>query len=1485
MRKNLLVLGALAALVAGATAQAQSSYFNSVVALNPLGYWPLGETTAPSPANIAATNLGSLTAAFDAAFTGDVIVGIPGALSGITAAAFDGATAAAVTPYSAAVSNQPSFTVEAWLQANDVTDTECALSDFSSDSSGNRSGWLLYLNVSNPGQYNFRTYSGSGTGASLSLNLGAAGSIAQGVWNHVVIVVSNSSPITVFGYINGVQVASATVSGTFEPSAGADNGGFTMGERTDGGFHFNGQIAEAAYYTTALNATTIQSHYTAGTATPSSYATLVQLSTPILYFPMNQPANPAAVNYGTAGSSANGCYEPGTVPGAAGPSFGAFANGFGSSDIACQFSPSGTQNATNPGPGVTCALYPNSALLNDTNSVTLSAWVKVPAGPVGWFEGVVGRGDNSYRFAVDTSGSAHFADGGNGDIVSATAVNDGNWHQWVGVYDAVAGTGSLYIDGLLAGSAAYTPPTGDPNKVLYIGGAPDYDGRNFPGSIAHVAVFTNALTASQIEQVFASAAPSPFEQGTASLKPVAYWPLSETNQPVSVKPSAMHNSGSLGSPALDANITGEVLLGATGATSDGDAAAVFLPTPGGNTAFSYVQSPYLDSSNNPIAYAPSFTIEAWLKAWDNGNVRGGECPLDIIDAASPRSGWLIYLGVSNPDQYEFRAYNTNGTAYASHLLIGAVESVKPNQWNHLVVVVSNGVTSTNMYGYLNGALVATGPFSGGYVPSDGNNAEGGAGSTAGLAIGQRSDGGFPFNGAIDEVAYYATALDANTVLAHYQTALNPNPSVSYSNLVMQSNPSLYYRLDQVASPAFPVAVNYGSAGAAANGFYENGTTPGTPGPTYPGFGTASYSCEMGDTNGPVNSSEGGPGVWCAFNDPLVLDATASISMTAWVKVPTALPLWFETVLGRADLSYRFSLDQTAFPHFAANPNSDLVGPTALNDGQWHFWAGVFDGASVAGYLYIDGVPVAHATGLALQDDPIPLLIGGAADYANRNFVGNVAQVAIFTNALTQAQVASMYAGAGTPPSVAMPGTSLTVNQGANTNITAVVSGALPLNMQWYYIDLSNTTNVLTNQISASLPLPDVQESQDGWQYFLAISNQYGFLLSPTLTLHVVQGPPTIQMDLSPLLAYGPPGVPDNYSVVASGSLPFYYHWFLNGSTNAIPGATNATYAFSVLPGSNTYQVVVSNAFGPTPSSVATVIALTNAPPIIGFGAEISDWTTNGNGNFTTNGFLELTDGSGGEVSSAFFNTPQYVGGFIANFTFQDVGGAANSGGADGMTFCIENDPRTVTALGGGGGDLGVSSLTPATDIQPCATFEINVYNGHTQGIGFGTNGQTGGGDSGAIAYTSVPMVASGDPINIRLYLIEGVMSVLMTDTATGVTFTTNHSFGDPTMLSVVGAPSAYIGFTGADGGVASTQEILSVAFSSTTTPVLSVVPSGHSAMILWPVTVSTLFELQQAPTVLGPWTAVTATPTVANGQNQVIVNAAGTAQFYRLFLQ
>src|ERR1051326_1674608 len=979
------------------------------------------------------------------------------------------------------------------------------------------------------------------------------------------------------------------------------------------------------------------------------------------------------------------------------------------------------------------------------------------------------------------------------------------------------------------------------------------------------------LTAAALALLAGPAAKADYSNSVMALHPAAYWPLQETNLPPDPAPTpSAANLGTLGS-TMDAPFnSADVVLGYPGAlASTTDTADSF------NGFTTRAQSPY----TSDLANAPSFTIEAWLLAPDDGTLWGTTCPLSDVGANRPRTGRLIYKDNNNTGQYTFRTYAANGTASSLSLNIGAAGSIQNEKWYPLAIVVSNAVTVTNVYAYLNGALVAGPTVLPAYVPCDG--------TTGGFSIGDRSDNtGFTFTGAIDEVAYYTNALDAATVLSHYQAGTNPSPATAYSTLVLQQHPILYYRMDEVPTPnggpyviPLPVATNYGSLGSSANGYYQPGTIPGVPGPTNAAFGANSRACQFTPDN--AASSQNGPGVMCAPYNQAALNFNNAVSILAWVQVP-AVPQWFQTVLGRNDSSYRLDVDNGAsqgFAHFAAAPNGDVVGTQHLYDNLWHLWAGVFDPVSATSYIYIDGALQTSAPGSALVNLSSYLMIGGAADYNGRNFSGNIAHVAVFSNALSSAQILTLYNSVGAPPTVTVATNTFYLDENSTGGITATVSGTPPLTFQWYSIDLSNNTNALPGQTSPTLTLTNVSASLNGFQYFLLATNFQGSAMTPPATLIVLTGPPQIYRDISPAFQQVPVGVPVTYSVAVNGTEPFHYQWF-HGAT-AIGGATTSSLTVTTLAGSNTYSVTITNNAGSASSITATLVGLTTPPPVITFSGNGNGWTVNSNGvalaGFSGN-VLTLTDGTNSEASSAFFNTPQYIGGFIASFTYQEANGTAPL--ADGSTFCLQNSAAGVNAVGAGGGDLGYFG------IENSAAFEMNIYNGANGGIGiqYGTNGMTADSPTPTQPYFSTAPVslASGKPINVRLYYNQGALAVQLVDTVSNSTYRTTINAGD--IPTATHGASALIGFTGATGGLNSIQKVSNFRFSYTTPPILTVTRSGSNILLTWPVSVSTLFVLQQSSSVTGPWSNVGITPTIVNGQNQVSVPNSG-AEFYRLMLQ
>jgi hypothetical protein len=387
----------------------------------------------------------------------------------------------------------------------------------------------------------------------------------------------------------------------------------------------------------------------------------------------------------------------------------------------------------------------------------------------------------------------------------------------------------------------------------------------------------------------------------------------------------------------------------------------------------------------------------------------------------------------------------------------------------------------------------------------------------------------------------------------------------------------------------------------------------------------------------------------------------------------------------------------------------------------------------------------------------------------------------------------------------------------------------------------------------------------------AILLEKGIALPPPIA-------PTLTTDVTPLQSEVPVGVPMTFSVAASGAVPIHYQWSNQGGL--ITDATNAAYSFNALAGTNSYHVSVSNPVSAIASSTAVVIGETSLPPLVSFNN--TDWVLNNNGHVTPSivgSLLTLTDGNDGEASSAFFDVGQYIGGFVASFTYQN----RTNGGADGITFSLQNSPAGTNALGNSGGGLGYAGITPS------AAFEMNIYAGAIHGgvgIRVGTNGVMGDWSNDGYNSTAPVNYTNGNNIYVQLYYQSGVMRVLMIDPTA---LTTNTSSFAVNLPATVGNSSAYLGFTGADGGITSFQTVSNLLYSYTTPPILSSIAHGAPGQVVvsWPVSISSLFTLVQSSSLTagGSWTpAVPVSSAIVGLQKQVTLNAGGSATFYRLQL-
>ena len=412
---------------------------------------------------------------------------------------------------------------------------------------------------------------------------------------------------------------------------------------------------------------------------------------------------------------------------------------------------SGAQNIGTANNGV--AFGPASASFNGTNqsvtanaavdtshSYTVSAWALV-TGTASKNQTIVSQdgsqisgfflqydaADNRWSFAV---GSADSTSGALQRANSTAAPTAGVWTHLTGVYDASAGTITLYVNGV-ANASTRIPPTWKANGPLAIGRG---DWGNSPtdwtgGSISDVQLYSRALTASDVAALYSNGSTGPALAG-----PAGWWTLRARES--SIPAVAQDDSGA----GQTGTISTSGLTWSGGyATFDGTSGDVTAPAPIVNTTQSY-------------------TVSAWAK------VNPGTTDYkDVVsqDGTNASAFELLYAGPYNTWSFSRSLSDTNDRDTTQ---VGSDTAVA-GTWTHLVGVYD--ATASTISLYVNGQLQGT--TSAGSAPWS---------ATGPTVIGRSLYNGAVSNhfpGQISNVQLYPRALSSSDVTGLYGKGIAGSP--------------------------------------------------------------------------------------------------------------------------------------------------------------------------------------------------------------------------------------------------------------------------------------------------------------------------------------------------------------------------------------------------------------------------------------------------------------------------------------------------------------------------------------------------------------------------------------------------------------------------------------------------------------------------------------------------------------------------------------
>jgi hypothetical protein len=269
------------------------------------------------------------------------------------------------------------------------------------------------------------------------------------------------------------------------------------------------------------------------------------------------------------------------------------------------------------------------------------------------------------------------------------------------------------------------------------------------------------------------------------------------------------------------------------------------------------------------------------------------------------------------------------------------------------------------------------------------------------------------------------------------------------------------------------------------------------------------------------------------------------------------------------------------------------------------------------------------------------------------------------------------------------------------------------------------------------------------------------------------------------------------------------HYTTDGST---PTASSTLYSKAITVSATETIKALAVASGYANSSISAgtyTISSPNSGGGVG-GVNLGGGFTAGamalNGSAALNGTrLRLTDGGGMEASAAWYNSPVNIQQFTSSFSFQLSPGSNPT--ADGFTFAIQGNNAAASGLLGGALGYAGGALT-----QKSLAIKFDLYDNAGEGVnstGLFTNGASPTTPSVDLSGSGINL-HSGDVMNVQINYDGTNLSMTIADPTSHATFT--HAW-PVNISSLVGANTAFAGFTAGTGGLTAIQDIINWTFT------------------------------------------------------------------------